>query len=154
MEGMKRILEVHPFFKELKSEHLKIIQGCASNVRFEPGEFIYREGADAEKFYLIREGKISLEMFITGRGAITVETLNEGDLLGWSWLISPYKWRFDSRALTQVRAIALDGKCIRGKCDLDHDLGYELMRQCAGLTNRRLQATRMQLLDVYGAHSS
>ena len=84
------------------------------------------------------------------RGAIAIDTVGEGDVLGWSWLIPPYHWHFDARAVEPTRAIALDGRCLRGKCDADHELGYELMKRFAQVIEQRLEATRWQLLDVYG----
>ena len=153
METLEGIVAEHPFFKDLAAEHVRLITGCASNVRFEAGRFIFREGAEAQEFYLIRQGHVGLEMFAPERGHITVETLGEGDILGWSWLIPPYTWHFDARALELTRAIALDGKCLRKKCEEDHDLGYELMRRFLGVLTLRLEATRLQLVELYAAHS-
>jgi CRP-like cAMP-binding protein len=127
--------------------------GCASNVRFDAGQFILREGEDANYFYLIRHGKVALEIFAGHRGPITVETLEDGDIVGWSWLFPPYRWRFDARAVEITRAIALDGKCLRTKSEQDHDLGYELLKRFARIVEERLQATRLQLLDVYEVRS-
>ena len=82
---------------------------------------------------------------------ITVQTIREGEILGWSWLIPPYRWRFDAKAADLTRAIALDGKCLRTKSEEDHDLGYELMKRFAGIIVERLESARLQLLDVYKA---
>jgi CRP-like cAMP-binding protein len=131
---------------------LKIVVGCASNVKFDQGEFVFREGGDADKFYLIRHGRIALEVFTTNKGPVTLQTLGEGEVVGWSWLIPPYHWHFDARAVELTRALALDGKCLRGKCDDDHSLGYELMKRFTHIMEERLQAARLQLLDLYGVH--
>lgn len=152
MEGFEEILKVHPFFKDLKPEYTQLILGCASNVRFKPGEFIFREGGDAHQFYLIRGGRVALETFVIGKGAITVETLSEGDVMGWSWLIHPYKWHFDARALLETRAVVIDGMCLRNKCDEDSAFGYEIMKRFSEIMARRLHATRLQILDIYGNH--
>jgi CRP/FNR family cyclic AMP-dependent transcriptional regulator len=149
METLQRILAEHPFFKDLEMPHLQLLAGCASNVRFNAGEVIFREGEEANLFYLIRHGKVAVEMFAPGRGPVIIQTLGEGDLLGWSWLIEPYRWRFEARAVELTRAIALDGECLRVKCEEDHNLGYELMKRIAHVIEHRLQATRLQLLDVY-----
>jgi len=130
-----------------------LIVGCAANVRFEAGEYIFREGEDANQFYIIRHGKVALELFTPERGVLTIQTLGAGDVLGWSWLFPPYRWRFDARALELTRAIALDGTCLRNKCDEDHNLGYELVKRFAQIIIERLQATRLQLLDVYDAQA-
>ncbi|MFQ5814473.1 MAG: cyclic nucleotide-binding domain-containing protein [Anaerolineae bacterium] len=151
METLKPILAEHPFFRDLDPRHLELVVGCASNVRFSAGHFIFREGEEANHFYLIRRGKVALEISAPHRPAITIQTIGEGEILGWSWLIPPYHWLFDARAAELVRAIALDGKCLREKCEEDHELGYELLKRFAYIMDQRLQATRLQLLDVYGA---
>jgi CRP/FNR family cyclic AMP-dependent transcriptional regulator len=149
MENLERMLTEHPFFKGLNKRCLQLLVGCASNVRFDAGQVIFREGEEADLFFLIRHGKVAVETFAPNRGAVIIQTLGEGDLLGWSWLIEPYRWRFEARAVELTRAIALDGACLRGKCEEDHELGYELMRRVAHVIEHRLQATRLQLLDVY-----
>ncbi len=153
METLRAILAQQPFFKDLAEHHLDLLTGCASNVRFQPGDFIFREGEEANHFYLLRGGKVSIEIFAPQRGPITIETLGEGDILGWSWLIPPYTWRFDAKALNVTRALALDAVCLRSKCEQDHELGYELFKRFAHVIEQRLQATRLQLLDVYDVQS-
>jgi CRP-like cAMP-binding protein len=150
METLERILAEHPFFRGLDPRYLKLAAGCASNVRFDAGQFIFREGEEANHFYLIRQGRVAVEIFVPNKGSVLLQTLEEGDILGWSWLIPPYHWRFDARAVEMTRAIALDGKCLRDKCEADHDLGYELLKRFASILGQRLDATRFQLLDVYG----
>jgi CRP/FNR family cyclic AMP-dependent transcriptional regulator len=149
METLEPILAKHPFLKGLDPQHLKILVGCASNVRFNAGQFLFHEGEEANEFYMIREGKVAVQIQGAERGPITVQTIGEGEVLGWSWLIPPYRWRFDARALELTRAIALDGKCLRMKSEEDHDLGYELLKRFAAIIVERLEATRLQLLDVY-----
>jgi len=153
METLEPILAKHPFLKGLKPEHLKILVGCASNVRFNAGQFLFHEGEEANEFYMIREGKVAVQIQGAERGPITVQTIGEGEVLGWSWLIPPYRWRFDANALELTRAIALDGKCLRTKSEEDHDLGYQLLKRFAGIIVERLEAARLQLLDVYKARS-
>lgn len=153
MQTLEPYLAEHPFLKNLEPHLLKIIVGCASNVRFDAGQFILREGEEANNFYIIRHGKAAIEVFAAERGPITIQTIGEGDILGWSWLIPPYCWRFDARAIELTRAIALNGKCLREKCEHDHDLGYELLKRFAHIITQRLEATRLQLVDVYGAHT-
>ena len=150
METLERILAEHPFFQGLAARHLELLVGCASNVRFPPGEFLFRAGEEANRFFLVREGRVALEIVPPGSSPHTVQTVGAGDVLGWSWLIPPYHWKFDARAVEQTRALALDGQCLRHKCEEDHDLGYELLKRFAQVMEERLQATRLQLLDVYG----
>ena len=152
METLERILAEHSFFEGLETEYLKLLVGCASNVRFQAGAYLFREGEEASHFYLIRQGRVAVEIYAPQRPPIVVQTLEGGDILGWSWLIPPYHWRFDARVVEPARAIALDGKCLRSKCEENHDLGYALLKRFAHIVDQRLQATRMQLLDVYATH--
>ena len=151
METLEAILSAHPFFKDLDARYLALLVGCTANVRFAAGAFLFRTGEEANQFYLVRAGKIALEICAPGRAPLIIETVTEGEILGWSWLIPPYHWHFDARAVEPTRALALDGKCMRGKCEADHDLGYELLKRFAHIMEARLQATRLQLLDLYGA---
>ncbi|MFH1699880.1 MAG: cyclic nucleotide-binding domain-containing protein [Candidatus Zixiibacteriota bacterium] len=153
MENLERILEEHPFIHGMDTGQIKLLTGCASNVVFKVGEYIFREGEDADSFYFIRSGKIVIETFVPHQGAILINTRDAGEILGWSWLVPPYKWHFDARAIEVTRAIALDGKCLRGKCEKDHDLGYELMKRFNLIIAERLEATRMQLMDIYGQNN-
>jgi CRP-like cAMP-binding protein len=150
METLEPILAGHPFLKGLESRYVHLVVGCASNVRFNQGQLLFHEGEEANQFFIVRHGKIAVEVFAPERGPIIIDTLGEGDILGWSWLIPPYHWRFDARALELTRAIALDGKCLRTKCEEDHDLGYELIKRFSTILTERLEAARLQLLDVYG----
>jgi CRP-like cAMP-binding protein len=152
VETLEPLLTEHPFFRDLPPSDIQFLVGCAKNVRFEAGQVIFREGEDAGQFYLIRDGRVALEVF-TPRGPAPIQTISAGDALGWSWLVPPHKWRFDARAIETTRAFALDGKCLREKCDQDPRLGYELLKRIAAIIAERLHATRLQMLDVYGANS-
>ena len=149
METLERIIAEHPFFAGLESYYTNLLVGCASNVRFDGGTYIFKEAEEANEFYLIRAGKVALEIFAPHRKPIMLATLGEGEILGWSWLLPPYHWRFHAHALEPTRAIALDGKCLRTKCEQNHDLGYEMLKRFAKIMGQRLEATLYQLLDVY-----
>ncbi|MBD3425600.1 MAG: cyclic nucleotide-binding domain-containing protein [Candidatus Omnitrophica bacterium] len=144
VETLEPILKKHPFFKDLQQEYLDFIVGCASNVVFKEKDLILKENDPADKFYLIREGMVAIQ--ITNK--ITIQTLQSGDILGWSWLIPPYKYRFNCKAVEKVRAIALDGKCLREKCEKNHDLGYELLKRLTVVFTQRLEATRKQIVSL------
>jgi len=147
--GLEKILLQHPFFRGLEAQLGSLIAGCCSNVRFESGGYLLREGASADRFFLIREGTVALEIIAAGRSPGTFLTLGPGEIVGISWLTPPYRWMFDARAASAVHALAVDAVCLRTKCESDHDLGYELMKRCSSLLVRRLHATRLQLLDLY-----
>ncbi len=151
--GLERIIHEHPFFAGLDEAFIQLVCGCAKNVRFEAGQYLFREGGAADQLYLVRHGRVSLEVAAPGRGALTFQTLAEGEIVGVSSLLPPYRWTSDAKALDLVRAISMDATCLRTKCDADHDLGYEVMKRFVPVLVGRLQATRMQSLDLYGAKS-
>jgi CRP-like cAMP-binding protein len=150
MTTVAEILSDAPFFAGLRPETIELVAGCGSNVQFEQGALIFREGEQADAFYLLRHGSIAIEAYAPTSGPLVIETLETGDVLGWSWLFAPHRWHFDAHALTAVRATAFDGACLRGKCDADPQLGYELVSRFAQTLIERLQWTRLRLLDVYG----
>lgn len=149
MERLETIVAEHPFFQGIDTHYLHQIAANASTARFAAGEFLFREGEEASQFYLLRHGKVSLETYIPGPGDVTIQTLDAGQVLGWSWLFPPYRWHFSARAIELTRAVALDGRALRVRCEEDHDLGYELMKRFAQTIIQRLQNTRLQLLDMY-----
>jgi len=153
METLQHLIAQHPFFSGLQPEYLELITGCASNVRFDADSYIFHEGEEAQHFYLLRAGKVGLEVPTPDRGPMTIQTVGEGEMIGWSWLVPPYLWRFDARVLELTRAVALDATCLRKKCETDHHLGYELLKRLTVMMEERLQATRLQLLDFYGTHA-
>ncbi len=149
-QTLETLLGEHPLLRGLRERDLDLVAGCASNVRFEAGEEIFRQGESANHCYLIRHGRVAVQIFSPHEGPITVQTLEPGEVLGWSWLFPPYRWHYDARALQLTRAIALDGKCLREKCERDPLLGYELMKRLSFVMHERMQASRLQLLDLYG----
>jgi len=153
IQSLESVIRQHPFFRGLEERHIQFIVGCAKNVRFDQNQYIFREGDAADQFYFIREGLVSVELMVPQKGPATVQTVGEGDVLGWSWLAPPYRWHFDARALHKIHALDFDGKCLRAKCEEDHDLGYEILKRFANVVTERLDATRLQLLDLYGAHA-
>ena len=150
MATIEDLLHDVPVFAGLADDTLRFIAGCGSNVAFDARELLFRQGDAADTFYVLRHGAVALETFVPGRGAITIETIEAGDVVGWSWLFAPYRWQFDARAVRRVRATAFDGVCLRGKCEADPRLGYDLMSRFAQVIIDRLQWTRLRLLDVYG----
>ncbi len=154
MAGLERLVLEHPFFSGLGDAVAEAISGCARNMRLAAGEYLFREGEPADEFYLLRHGAMALEMHAPGRPAIVLATLREGEVLDASWLVPPYRWAFDARAIELSRLLAVNAKCLRAKCEADHDLGYELMKRFVGSIGEKLHATRLQALDVYGSPTS
>jgi CRP/FNR family transcriptional regulator, cyclic AMP receptor protein len=146
-------LAVHPFFADLDADTVAELAGCARNLHVRSAEYLFREGGAAEHFYVVLSGRISLELFSPG-GAYVVDSVGEGEVLDWPWLIPPHKWMCDARAIESARVVALDSACLRGKCEADARLGYRVMQRVAQDMARRLQTTQVRLLDLYGVPKS
>lgn len=150
METLEPILTRHPFFEGLDKRYIELLTGCASNVRYDIGEYLFREGEEATQFFIIREGRVAIDIYVPSRGPVTVYTHEANDVVGWSWLFPPYRWHFNARAIERTRVIALDGVCLRQKCDQNPDMGYQFLKRFAHKVIYSLDETRLQLLDLYG----
>lgn len=138
-----------PLFAGLSEEHLRPLLNCVKPVTFAPGSVLLRESGEANLFYVLTNGQVVLELRSPNK-TVSIQTLHAGDVLGLSWLVAPYRWQFDATAQTAVEALAFESTCFRQACEVDTVLGYELMKRFAKVTLERLQATRLQLLDMYG----
>ena len=145
MTSLKETLAQHPFLKDFNPEYLQFLAENTVTKSFDSGHYLLREGAETDEFFLLLRGKIALGTFILGRGITTIQTLDEGELVGWSWLVPPYQWRFSALTITPVSAIAFDAQVIRQKCEEDHDFGYHLLKRVTLVMGQRLTSTRMRL---------
>ncbi|HEX2940177.1 MAG TPA: cyclic nucleotide-binding domain-containing protein [Rhodopila sp.] len=149
MEGLERIVLAHRLFAGLDAELGQVIAGCARNVRFEAGQYLFRHGEAAAELFLIRHGRVALEIAEPGGASTVFATEGEGEIVGMASLIPPYLWRLDARAVELTRAIGINAACLRAKCEADHHLGYELMKRIVPEIVQRLDDARLQSLDVY-----
>jgi CRP-like cAMP-binding protein len=149
MQTIDQYLPEHPFFQGLDDSITALLAGCASNVHVRRGEFVFHEGEPADHFYVLRRGMVAIEVRTPARGVV-LDTLQDGDVMGWSWMVPPYRWTFDARATAETSAVAFDAACLRAKFDADPHVGYELTKRFVGVMNQRLQSDRIRLLDIYG----
>ncbi len=152
MRNLQQLLAEHDFFRGLPPDVFEEIAGCGVNAHFAEREYLFHEGEAADRFFVLRQGRVAFEIFAPGRGPIVIDVVGAGDVVGWSWLFPPYRWTFDAQAVEETSAVVLDGVCLRDKCDANPAMGYELMKRFAEIMRARLQATRMQLIDVYAAN--
>lgn len=150
IRGLGELLAEHPFFAGLDDDGLALLVGCAENAHFRAGETLFRSGAAADRFFVLRSGRVALEVTALGRDPLVVETVEAGEVVGWSWLVPPYQWFCDGRAVEDTVAVALDGVCLRTKCEADPKLGFQLLSRVTQVMYDRLQASRVRLLDLYG----
>lgn len=152
MQDLEQAIRAHPFARGMADRYVKIFTGCARTTTFSNGAFLFREGENADTFYWLTAGTVAMELHAPPRGAIRIDTRVAGDALGWSWIVEPYRWFCDARAIGEVQALAFNGVCLRGQLDEDAELARELYRRFVPLIYRSLHATQLQLVDVYGAN--
>lgn len=146
---LQTVLEKHPFLEGIRGDLMAIMTGCAKNRRFEAGDYLTREEEDADRFFLLRTGRVAVRVRGSRAGGLTILTVSPGEMVGWSWLVAPHRYRFDSQALEPTTAFELDGRCLRTKCEENPELGYEILRRVSVALAQRLDAVQLQLLDVY-----
>jgi CRP-like cAMP-binding protein len=151
MEPLQEMIVKHPFWAGLDPRYFDLLLGCATFERFGADHLIFKEGENADQFYLIQNGHVTLSAFVPGRGSVTILTVSAGDALGWSWLFPPYQWHFSARASNFTETIVFAAKTFRDKAEQNHDFGYELIKRISKLLLQRLQETRLQLVDFYGS---
>jgi len=149
IRDLEEVLRQHPFFDGLPDELVRYLTSCAKNVRFEAGEVVFRRGDPADQFYLLRVGRVALETHDPARGPLVVQTLEAGEVLGWSWLFPPYRCYWSARAVEPARAIAMDARCLRDKFESSPELGYAMMLRVGRVLSDRLHSARLQMLDVF-----
>ena len=152
MKTIEDLVRENPVFEDVDNDILSMISGCGQNVAFEEGALLFREGDSADHFFLLRGGDVSLEIFVPGRGPMIFKTLGENEFAGTSWLIPPYRWKYDARAKSRVHAISFDAQCMRDKSEADNRVGYALMKKFVPVLIDRLQTAQLQMLDVFSRH--
>jgi len=153
-EFFQRVLKATQLFSDLSDYHIATISECANHMRFNAKDKIYAEGDPADRFMIVQEGRVAIDMETPHRGVLTVHTVSPGEVLGWSWLFPPHEWHYNARAVHHTKAIALDADCLRARIERDAELGYELMKRFSAIMLNRLEATRMQLMDIYDVSES
>ena len=138
----------HPFLEGMKAEHIAKLQESAMRIRYNENEIIFREGELANRFYLIEEGSVAVESYSELEPLVSLETIEAGDVLGWSWLYPPYRWHFDARVVEPTTAIFFYGTRLRQQCEEDPDFGYEMMKRMTAVVIRRLQVARKRLIEA------
>ncbi len=152
MRSVEQLLADRPFFAGLDDRAIALIAGCAGNVHYRPGEYLFRQNDPADRFYVLRRGRVELSISSPNQGPLVLQTFEDEDVVGWTWLVPPYRWEADGRAGEPTDTIAFDGECLRHKCEDDPVLGYELLKRAAGAMNTQLFGALARLLDLYGVH--
>lgn len=147
--GILGVFASHAFIQGLNERlRMRLIAGVRPFTAA-PGEYLSREGERAHAFYLIKSGRVEIGTRLGQSGSAPVQTVEAGDVVGWSWALPPYRWQFDARAADTVQGLVFDANWLRDQCEQDHELGYQMMRQLLAVVSSRLASTRVQKLDIY-----
>jgi CRP/FNR family cyclic AMP-dependent transcriptional regulator len=146
MKPLVQDIAEHPFLQGMSARHSSLIAEFAMETQFSRDQIVFREHDPANRFYLLRCGRVALESPRKQGKSEIVQIITGGDVLGWSWLFPPYYWHFDARALEPTSAIFFYGTPLRELCDQDHAFGYDLLKRVAAVAIARLQKAREQLL--------
>ena len=150
MTSMTTTLAELDFFVDLDTDVLAAIAGCGHPTHIPEAAYLFQQGEPADAFYAVRQGRVAIEVHDPRFGRIVIDTVEAGDVVGWSWLVPPYRWLFDARAVTAIDEVQFDAQCLRQKCDVDPTFGYALLQRVIHVMHERLQASRVRLLDLYG----
>lgn len=148
-EEMVRMLGEHPFINSMELKYVEKLAAVAFPETFYEGDYLFRAGESAENCFLIRSGVVAIELYDPQRGTVKLETLGDGRVVGWSWIVAPYVWCFDGQAVQITRVITLDGEKLRQACEEDHAFGYNILKRFTGVFSDRLHAARLQLMDMF-----
>jgi CRP-like cAMP-binding protein len=147
--GIPEAFASHPFIRGLSDQHrLRLVSGVRTFTA-SSGQYLAREGEPAHAFYLVQSGHVEIGTHLAERGTVPIQTAGAAEVVGWSWLLPPYRWQFDARAIDTVQGLAFDAAWLREQCEQDHELGYQLLKQLLAVVSSRLAATRVQRLDIY-----
>jgi CRP-like cAMP-binding protein len=152
LKDLGEVIGQHRLFTGLDPAFLDLVAGCSANRVFPPGTVLAREGDDFDRIYLVRAGRVGLDVGAPGRGRLRIQTVGPDEVLGLSWLVPPHVWRYDCTTIDEVRAVEIDATCLRTKCEADPAVGYAVLKRFMQPIVERLHSARLQLMDVYGTH--
>ena len=148
-QSITEYLSAHEFFSQFRDDDLKFLCESSSTREIKKGQILFLQGEHADKFYVVRSGLISIQMPAIMGPTLEIQTVDEDQVLGWSWLISPYRWNFQTKAEEDSELLQFDGVAILARCEQEPKFGYELLKKFAGLMSVRLNAARQKMMDEW-----
>jgi CRP/FNR family transcriptional regulator, cyclic AMP receptor protein len=146
---IRDLLAAQRVFDGLDEADLELLAGCGRNEVVPAGATLAREGDPADRFYVVRRGRLAVQLHAPSR-PLVLQTAGPGEVVGWSWIFPPWRWGTDVAAPERTHLVAIDGRCLRDKSEADPGFGYRLMQRFAEVMARQLDATQLRLLDLYG----
>jgi CRP-like cAMP-binding protein len=142
--------EASDLLSRLDDKDFDLFESLSHQLTLVPDEQLFREHDEAKRFFIIDSGIIALEAARPAKPPTTVQTLGAGELLGLSWRLTPHRWMWTARAMTDVRLAVFDAAIMRAACEFDTDLDRLMWEIVAREASKRLHHARVQLLDLYG----
>ncbi len=142
-------LSTHEFFSEFSDDNLKFLCECSSSRELKKGQILFLQGEHADNFYVVRSGCISIQMPSIMGPSLEIQTLGKDQVLGWSWLISPYKWHFQTKAEEDSKLLMFEGSAILARCEQEPEFGYDLLKKFAALMSAGFNAARQKMMDEW-----
>ena len=121
----------------------------AETFRFKAGKDIIGEGDHSEYLYIIKSGRVAVEMTMAPKGRRIIRTAEAGEMISWSSLVEPHRSTASLRAAQDVEAFGIKGDLLIVESHKDIQLGFELYRALTEVIAGRLNATRLQFVNIY-----
>lgn len=143
-------LKRHPFTQGLATGYLELMADAGCMREFSAGEYLWRQGDRTVEAFLVVHGEIALEISVPHEGKLLFESIRSGEVVGCTALSYDTRWGYDGRAVGPVRAIAMKSTKMRSALRKDHELGYQIHSRCTAALGKRLEASRMRLVETHG----
>ena len=147
--SFKEKIGTNALFAGLSASQLEFMLDHAKETEIKAGDLLFRQGAHADRFYLVLSGQVVVEVPAIYGPALELQHLGKDQVLGWSWLISPYRWDFQAAAVKDSVVVEFDGEVILERCEIDAEFGYSLLKRFTVLMSERLTAARQKMMDQW-----
>ena len=148
-QSVADFLSRHPFFTGLDDQYIEFLTDSAVETQIGEGGILFRQGTPADKFYLLKSGKVSVQVPALVGPVLEIQRIGENQILGWSWLIPPYRWNFQARVEEDASLLEFDGRAVLARCEEDPRFGFEMLKRFAALMSERLEAARQKMMDEW-----
>lgn len=148
---IREIIAGNSFFTGMQKDHLDFLVSTAHFIGAETGEILFRKGEPAKTFYLALSGQVTVEVPAIQGPGLQLQTLGANQMIGWSWLIDPYRWDFQARVISASEMIEFDGEAILAQCEKDNAFGYDLFKRFTNMMSERLTSARRKMMDQWDA---
>lgn len=148
---IRETISANRFFAGMKEDHLDFLVKNARLTHADSGEVLFRQGQPAKSFYLMLDGAVTVGVPAIQGPGLPLQELIGGQMIGWSWLIEPYRWDFQASVISTAELIEFNGEAILEHCEEDNTFGYDLFKRFTGLMSERLTSARRKMMDQWEA---